>query len=124
MIANIVDFETYCACKMVSRNFRDLCQENLRIGNNAVTVVPNPDTRSYTQVPESTMVIHTGIIDRASEHDVVSCRVNLQYFASSKIQRVFLRTFLYVLGEEVAGRMVWMERPGKLSSGASLVGGV
>ncbi|CAD6576040.1 MAG: hypothetical protein ASARMPRED_007583 [Alectoria sarmentosa] len=70
MIANIVDFETYCACKMVSRNFRDLCQENLRIGNNAVTVVPNPDTRSYTQVPESTMVIHTGIIDRASEHDV------------------------------------------------------
>ncbi|CAF9921505.1 MAG: hypothetical protein ALECFALPRED_001813 [Alectoria fallacina] len=52
MIANIVDFETYCACKMVSRNFRDLCQENLRIGNNAVTVIPNPDTRSYTHAPE------------------------------------------------------------------------
>lgn len=54
VIANIVDFETHCVCKRVSRNFRDLCQETLRVGNNAVTVMPNPDTRSYSHAPEPT----------------------------------------------------------------------
>lgn len=47
VIANVVDFETYCACKKVSRNFRDLCQEFLRVGNNTVTILPNRDSRSY-----------------------------------------------------------------------------
>lgn len=52
VIANTTDFDTYCACKKVSRSFRGLCQENLRVGNNAVTIVPNPDTRSYTHARE------------------------------------------------------------------------
>ena len=94
VLVNIVDFETHCACKMVYRVFRELCQENMRVGNNAVTIVPIMIQGAILTLPSFLVIISMRMIESVNVYGVVSYRIMCWCFASSTTQRVFHGIFL------------------------------